>query len=81
MSTKFHGLGAQDIGLSSAALVTALLETLVAKDILEPSEVRELMQRASTDLDTLRTANGNNAAAMIRDRLLPMFSDEGSDQA
>jgi hypothetical protein len=61
----------------SVAVLTELLNTLVAKDIISPADVRGLLHRAIQEISGYSTESAGRAISLIESELLPQFSESG----
>jgi hypothetical protein len=64
-----------EFGIMSVAVLTELLNTLVAKDIISPVDVRDMLHRAIQEISGFRTEPTMRTASLIEDELLPLFSE------
>ena len=64
-----------EFGIMSVSVLTELLNTLVAKDIISPVDVRNMLHRALQEISGFQTEPTMRAASLIEDELLPRFSE------
>jgi hypothetical protein len=76
-----YGKGRElEIGNATSAIVVALLEALIAKNVLANNEVRALLTKAASDLGPHDyTAPVKGAIGIILDDILPRFPENGGD--
>lgn len=76
-----YGKGRElEIANATSAILTALLETLIDKNVLSKTEVRSLLTKAALGLGPHEyTAPVKGAVGVILDDILPRFPEDGGD--
>jgi hypothetical protein len=74
-----YGQGKElELGNATSAILIALLQSLIDKDVLSNGEVRALLTKAASDLGPHDyTAPVKGAIGIILDDILPKFPDGG----
>jgi len=72
-----HSLAAE-FGIIAVAICNELLATLVAREIITPNDVRDILERSIHEISTVRTAATDRAVTLIEGELLPRFSKNSS---
>jgi hypothetical protein len=69
-----------EVATATSVILVALLQTLVAKNVLSNVEVRALLTRAASELEPHEyTAPVKGAIGVILGDLLPKFPEDGGD--
>jgi hypothetical protein len=71
---QFHGYSAHAVSLASGALVTALLDQLVAHQTMPPRQARAIIRNAANNLGAYTTEDARNATALLM-QMLARYSD------
>jgi hypothetical protein len=59
--------GAIELGYASSAIVTALLQHLVENEVLSPSDVNAILEKAIENVQSLRNVRVRGAIAVVKD--------------
>jgi hypothetical protein len=69
-----------EIGYATSSALVSLLQTLGDKDVVSNNEVRALLTKAASDLETHDySAPAKGAIGVILDDILPKFPENGGD--
>jgi hypothetical protein len=73
-----HSLTAE-FGIIAVAVCNELLNTLVARDIISPKDVRDILERSIQEVRAFPTEPTMRAADLIEGELLPRFTESGRE--
>jgi hypothetical protein len=67
-----------EFAIIALAVCNELLATLVAREIISPNDVRDILERSIHEIKVAPTEAAKRAITLIESELIPKFSESGS---